>query len=172
MTIDNTATSAQQQSLSALAKNLMSPMPPQPLQASQAATPEGAVETARREVIRARRSTAYAVYEHLLSEEMAVAGVTTASLNMPSNYPAQPTANVSLLEWMDINVWGKYMSPDWYSTTLAASPAAVNREVAIVSALNALVNWKRYLLERKVALMQASMFAHELDKDTRAVSPN
>ena len=171
-TLPNEAGDSKQQALSALAKNLFSPTPPQPLQESQAATAEGAVEIANRETIRARRSVAYAVYEHLLGEQMAVPGMTTGSLDMPSNYPAQPTSDVSFLTWVDINVWSKYLTPEWYSKTLASSPAAVNREVAIVTALNALVNWRRYQLERKVALLQAAQFTHALDRDVKAASPN
>lgn len=172
MTLPNDAGSSQQQALSALAKNLMSPAPPQPLQEAQANTPDGAVEIANREAIRARRSAAYAVYEHLMSEQLALQGMSLGSMDMPSNYPGQPTNDVSMLTWIDVNVWSKYLTPEWYSKTLASSPAAVNREVAIVTALNALVNWKRYLLERKVALMQAAMFARELDKDVKLASPN
>ena len=171
-TLPSDAGDAKQQALSALAKNLFSPAPPQPLQESQAATAEGAVEIANRETIRARRSAAYAVYEHLLGEQMAVPGMSTGSMDMPSNYPAQPTNDVSFLTWVDINVWSKYLTPEWYSKTLASSPAAVNREVAIVTALNALVNWRRYLLERKVALMNAAQFTHALDKDVKLASPN
>ena len=167
----NPGSNPKAQALAALNVTLTSPLPVPPLTSDQAATPEGIMELARRKTIEGRRSAAQAVLEQIEGDQIAV--MPTSSLNVPSNYSRPDDGGqVSALQWLEIQVWAKYMNSDWYSTTLAQSPEAVVRETAIISAQTNFILMQMYELQRKQAALEAVRFAHELDQGQRISNPN
>lgn len=173
-TIDNNSSGRDAQALNALNINLLVPFPPPAITAEQVKTPAGVMETAHREIVRARRSTAEAVVGQIEADQMG--GQKPQNLYIPQNYPDQAKiAGGNLLseyQWMELMVWQRAKDKDWMTKALSGSPSAVVKEGVIIQALHAYIDFKRYELERRVALMEAARFAHELDKDTREVRPN
>lgn len=173
-TIDNNSTGRDAQALNALNVNMLVPFPPPAMTADQAKTPEGVMETAHREIIRARRSTAEAVVGQIEADQMG--GPKPQNLYIPQNYPDSAKLSggnlLSEYQWLELMVWQRAKDKDWMTQALSGSPSAVVKEGVIVQALHAYIDFKRYELERRVALMEAARFAYELDKDTRSVRPN
>ena len=150
-----------------LVNNIVDPTPARPISAEEAKTPQGKAQIAARTIDDARRSAASAVFAHLGDLAAPTGGEALAKWAKGAVTPAYPreVGNVvSTQQAIDIFVYSRFANPNWHQELAKMSPAAVERETALTSALNLHVNWMRFELERRMAAVQAASLAAQLDK--------
>lgn len=148
--------------------NLVDPTPPAPLTQTDLQTPTGLTEAARRQADDARRSAATSIFEFILNLQAArpaheVEGWIREV--MPPGYGAKiPADGISELQMLDVMIRAKYPNPAWHASMVGASPEAVQRELLQVQAMSLYVEWLRFDLERRTAMVAAVDLARGLDE--------
>jgi hypothetical protein len=155
-----------------LRQNILDPAPPRPVTSSQAGTPEGLVETARRQVDDARRSTAsdlFTFVESLRAPVNAELGE-WARRNAPPGYAHPIPQSVSLQQWLDIEIASRFMNPAWQTRVAKMSPEAVERELRRVEAVRTQIRWLGLRLGLRGGLAGAARLASSMDGGERQIS--
>lgn len=149
-----------------LVNNLIDPVPARPVTEGEKATPAGYAQIAARQIDSARRSPAHDVMAHIGDLHAPTGGPELAewAQNAATEaYPNQIGDKVSTLQTIDVFVHSRFANPEWHQQLAMMSPEAVMRETALMNALNLHVNWMRYQLEMKDALVGATQLAAQLD---------
>lgn len=153
-----------------LVNNVVDPTPARPLTDGEKRTPQGKAQLAARQIDEARRSAAHSVFAYLgdLAAPTGGSGLVDWAKNAaPASYSNTIGDQVSTQQVIDIFVQSRFSNPDWHQELAKMAPEAVNREIALTSALNLHVNWMMFQLLKRDAAVNATQLATELDnRDT------
>lgn len=152
--------------LAHLVTNIVDPTPARPITAAEAKTPQGLAQIADRQVDDARRSAADAVFAYLGDLAAPSGGKKLADWARRTagpNYAKSIGDVISNQQAMDVFVRSRFTNPKWHEKLARMSPAAVARETALTEALNLEVNWMRFQLEKRMAVVGATSLATQLD---------
>ncbi len=153
-----------------LVNNIVDPVPARPLTDGEKKTPQGKAQLAARQIDEARRSAAHSVFAYIGDLAAPTGGsglVDWAKKAAPASYSNTIGDKVSTQQVIDIFVQSRFSNPDWHQELAKMAPEAVNREIALTSALNLQVNWMMFQLMKREAAVSATQLATELDnRDT------
>jgi hypothetical protein len=155
-----------------LRQNILDPAPPRPVTQSQANTPEGAVELARRQVDAARRSVASDVFGFIESLHAPINDDLGdwARRTVPEGYSYPVPDAISKQQFVDLQVASRFANSSWHDQVGRMSPEATRREKLIIEAMRAEIDWLRLRLAMRRGLAKAARLSEALEGGEREVS--
>jgi len=179
LSLFNTGTYPDQASVVAAkdyAINLIEPIAPGALRGDQLASIAGQEAAMRRRSFNARMSLAQSIVDQQIAMQTASVPLTTTQQQFLNDMGLPAEQNGSLLQVMQIEAERRTSDVNWSAMMAAATPAAVNREIANELAELIYIAFQNYKLALQHATISATQLAQTTERDfmptVRMPAPN